>query len=173
MLIRHNHDLFDLFHEFDGAFRTYFNEPPVLNATRRMIPAGNQMPQRRDESGEGWFRPAVEAFTKDGNLVVRAELPGVTPENIEVIADGRTLTIRGEKKDERTTGDETTHIREFVSGRFERSFTLPEDVVQNDIKANHVNGVLELTVPLKKAAEPKRIPIQTSDLRAVSSKNAA
>lgn len=173
MLIRHNHDLFDLFHEFDGAFRTYFNEPPVLNTTRRLIPAGHQMQRQRAESGEGWFRPAVEAFTKDGNLVVRAELPGVHPENIEVIADGRTLTIRGEKKDERTAGDETTHIREFVSGRFERSFTLPEDFVQNDIKANHVNGVLELTVPLKKAAEPKRIAVQTSDLRGVSSKNAA
>lgn len=171
-MLRDSHHLFDLFHEFDDAFRTFFNEPPVLSV-RRLGPAGSAALQP-STGGEAWFQPAVEAFTRDGSLVVKAELPGVSPEEIEVIADGRTLTIRGEKKDQRETQEGRTFIREVRSGRFERSFTLPEDVAQSDIKANHTNGVLELTVPMKKAVEPKRIAIQSGERGAAKSgRNAA
>ena len=153
-MLRNRH-LFDVFHDLDDTFRTFFNETPVVSV-RRLAPAENT-------PGAIWFRPAVEAYARDGSLVVKAELPGVSPESMEVIVDGRTLTIRGEKKDERSSQEGRTYIREVVSGRFERSFTLPEDVAQSDIKASHANGVLELTIPLKAAAEPRRIAVQSGD----------
>lgn len=172
-MLRDSHHLFDLLNDFDDAFRSFFNEPgfsqPRFLGTG-LIPSGVNAPQRYSASREGWFRPSVEAFTRDGNLVVRAELPGVNSENIEVIAEGRTLTIRGEKKAEHTTEEGRAHIREVMNGRFERTLTLPEDVSQSDIRANHNNGVLELTIPLRQAVEPKRIPIQSSDRKAVGAR---
>jgi HSP20 family protein len=137
-------DLFDLFNQFDDHLG-FFALP------WRTAVSGN-----RDR-----LRPAMEAYTKDGHLVLRAELPGVDPEDLDIaLTEGR-LTIRGEKKQERVSDEGELHFREIAHGRFERSFELPGDVDPQEIKASHADGILEVTVPFKDAPGARTIPIET------------
>ncbi len=163
------HDLFDLFSEFDDAFRSFFADP--WGSGRRMLTPG--APGDRPAVRAAAFRPAMEAITRDGNLVLRAELPGVDPSDVEVTLTGNTLVIRGEKKQDLSREDGAFVLREIARGTFERSFTLPEEAVDGDITANHVNGVLEVTIPMKNLPASKRIPVGTGGRKTISSRNAA
>lgn len=104
--------------------------------------------------------PAIDCFTRDDKLVMRAELPGVNPDDVEVNLTGNRLTIRGEKKAESKTEKEHVLIREISHGRFERSFSLPEGIRPEDIKADFSNGVLELSMPAEKVQASRKIPIE-------------
>jgi HSP20 family protein len=100
----------------------------------------------------GTFWPRVETSVGDGEYIVRAELPGFGPDNIEVNQAGDTLTIRGELK---TEGEgEASHRR------FSRSFTLPEGVEPDKVKATLAHGVLELRMPASPKLVGKRVPIE-------------
>lgn len=114
--------------------------------------------------------PAVDVLTRDSDLVVRAELPGIDPEkdvDVEVV-DGR-LRIRGERREEQRS-DRDQYVRvESVFGAFERTIPLPERVNADDISATYENGILEVVIP--KAAEVgagKRIPILTAARNALT-----
>jgi HSP20 family protein len=103
--------------------------------------------------------PAIKSFVKDGQLVVRVDLPGVDPKAIDVSVAGDTLTIRASREqhnDERKQGYE---LREVTYGGFERSIVLPEGVKSDQIKANYRNGVLELTMPAPQSTG-RRIPVE-------------
>jgi HSP20 family protein len=106
--------------------------------------------------------PAVDVFSRNGDLVVKAELPGVHPErDIDIEVREQTLTIRGERRMEERVERGNYYRMEASYGRFQRSVPLPEGVKPDDIKASYENGVLEVVVP--KAAEmraPQRIPIE-------------
>jgi HSP20 family protein len=104
--------------------------------------------------------PSVESFVDDGKLVVRADLPGIDPKDVEITVAGDQLTIRGkrERREEQKRGD-FIH-REVSYGSFERTIKLPEGVKPDDIKASYNNGVLELTAPLPKEAQTRKVPIQ-------------
>ena len=115
--------------------------------------------------GEGPFggpfasvNPALETFRRDGAIVVRADLPGMEPKEIDVsVEDGR-LTIRGERKhvDE---GPENASYREVSYGSFERTVLLPKGVDVDALKASYENGVLEIKVPVSEDQVPKKIPV--------------
>jgi HSP20 family protein len=102
----------------------------------------------------------VEDFVKDGNYVVRAELPGMDPEkDVEVTIANSILTIKAERRDEETG----KHHSEFHYGTFSRSVTLPAGADENHVDAVYGHGILEVTVKLaeKEAAESsRRIPIR-------------
>jgi HSP20 family protein len=114
-----------------------------------------------DDRFEENFVPAIESFVKDGNLVVRADVPGLEPKDIEVSVLGNVLTIKGERKSEKEVKKEEYLRREVSYGSFERRTTLPEGTASEQVKAAFKNGVLEITLPLAKAAVARKVAIET------------
>lgn len=102
----------------------------------------------------------VDMFQQDGNLVVKAPLPGVKPEDIEVTVVGDTLTIKGETKAETEVKEENVIRRERRFGAFTRSVSLPTPVDTSKANATFENGVLTLTLPVAEEAKPKAIKVQ-------------
>ncbi len=100
----------------------------------------------------GWT-PAVEVFDKGDRLVVKAEIPGMKEEDIDVSVEDNTLTLRGERKAETEVNEEDYYCCERSYGTFFRSMPLPSKVDAEKIEANYEDGVLEVTLP--KAAEVK------------------
>ncbi len=109
------------------------------------------------------WAPAVDVINRDGNLVVRAEIPGVRPEEVDVTIHDRVLTISGERKVEQEEERGGYLVRERRYGSFRRSMQLPEGVDESNIKARFQDGVLEVTLEGAAAVrEPKRIQIEGS-----------
>lgn len=111
------------------------------------------------EEGERIFAPVVDVYETDQELVVKAELPGVKKENVEVSIRDNALHIRGEKKEEKEEKTETYHRVERVYGRFERVIPLPTDVKVESAKAEFKDGVLEIRIPKAEGAKEKKIEI--------------
>lgn len=111
--------------------------------------------------GGRWMVPTVDTFIKGETFHVKAELPGVSKDDIDVSVDGNIVTLKGERKEEHETKDKDYHLRESRSGSFIRRLTLPEGAKTDDIHASYDNGVLEITVPLdKKTISGRKIMIE-------------
>jgi HSP20 family protein len=104
--------------------------------------------------GMGEWRPAVDIAETDDAVVVKAELPGLDPKEVEVSLSGDVLTIKGQKKEEKEEKTKSFHRVERSYGSFTRSVRLPAAVVADKVEANFKNGIL--TVDLPKAEEAKR-----------------
>jgi HSP20 family protein len=101
--------------------------------------------------------------TRDSDLVIRAELPGVKQEDVDITLENNVLTISGERKAEQEEERGGYHVRERRYGSFSRSLALPEGLDESKIHARYDNGVLEVTVEGAAAVqEPKRIQIEGS-----------
>ncbi len=107
---------------------------------------------------EGWF-PAVDVFEDKDNLLVKAELPGLKKEDIQISLDNGNLTLSGERKQEEKHQDADVYRSERWVGRFHRSVSLPCRVDAEKIKATYNDGVLTVTLPKAEDAKPKQIPI--------------
>jgi HSP20 family protein len=107
----------------------------------------------------GWT-PSVEMYEKDDKLVVRAELPGMKKEEIDISVLGDTLTIKGERKAESEVKDEDYYRCEMCYGKFSRSVALPAAVEARKVEASYENGILEVTVPKAEEAKPKKVEIK-------------
>ncbi|MEN3039908.1 MAG: Hsp20/alpha crystallin family protein, partial [Candidatus Kryptonium sp.] len=103
--------------------------------------------------------PAVDVYETDRELVVKAELPGVKKENVEVSIRDNSLHIRGEKREEKEEKTETYHRVERFYGKFERVIPLPADVKIEEAKAEFKDGVLEVRVPKAETAKERKIEI--------------
>jgi HSP20 family protein len=110
----------------------------------------------------GSWAPAVDIYEHDGNIVLKAELPGVDPKDVDVRVENNTLTLRGERKHDQEVKRENYHRVERSYGSFTRSFTLPNVVDTNNIKAEYKDGVLRMTLPTREEAKPKQISISVS-----------
>jgi HSP20 family protein len=110
--------------------------------------------------GETW-KPPVDVIEKDGNLILRIEVPGVDEKGIDLKLEGRVLTIKGERKPENPNGF-TYHQVESHYGTFTRSFTLPDGADGDQIKAAYKNGVLTITILQKPEARSRAISIGTA-----------
>lgn len=110
---------------------------------------------------EAWY-PAVESYMKEGNIVVRAELPGIDPKDVDISVVGNELIIKGEKKTSKEVKGEDYILCEAGYGSFERIITLPEGVKIDKVNATYKNGIVEIMMPCEKAALPKRIPIEVT-----------
>ena len=109
------------------------------------------------------WAPAIDVVTKDSDLVIRAELPGVKQEDVDITLENNVLTVSGERKAEQEEERGGYHVRERRYGSFSRSLALPEGLDESKIHARYDNGVLEVTVEGAAAVqEPKRIQIEGS-----------
>jgi HSP20 family protein len=106
--------------------------------------------------------PQVDVREEAERFVVTADLPGVEGKDIEITADKGVLTIKGQRHSENKSSKDGYESVERATGMFLRRFTLPESVDAEAIKATHVNGVLELSIPKVPAAQPRRIDVQAA-----------
>jgi HSP20 family protein len=113
-------------------------------------------PWRNDQrfADASWL-PTLETFRKDGNLVVRADLPGLTKDDIDIDVDDDVLTISGERSEETRDDRDDYYRSERSYGRFFRAIPLPEGVEADKIEASFKDGVLEVTIPAPKVQTPK------------------
>ena len=113
--------------------------------------------------GMAWT-PVADIKENDGELRVEMELPGLSPEQVEITAENGILTIRGEKKTERKEGEEDRfHLVERSYGSFSRTFQLPQGVDESKILAEFENGVLAVRVPKAALPQPRRIQIGSAN----------
>ncbi len=103
--------------------------------------------------------PAVEVFETDGDVVVRAELPGIDPKNVDIQVHDDTLTIKGEAKADHEDKGRNYYVRELRYGSFVRSLALPSGAQGELAKASYKNGILEIRVPKSERAKPKTVKV--------------
>ncbi|MFW6323985.1 MAG: Hsp20/alpha crystallin family protein [Desulfovibrionales bacterium] len=108
-----------------------------------------------------WSRlsPPVEVTESSDVVKVKAELPGMDPEDISVTVENNTLVIQGEKKEERSEKEENSVMRETRYGSFYRTIPLPSQIKEEKIKASFKKGVLKITLPKHEKAKTKQIEI--------------
>jgi HSP20 family protein len=106
------------------------------------------------------FTPAIESYVKERDLIVRADVPGVDPADIDVSIVGNVLIVKGERKAEQEIRREHYLRREVAYGAFERRMTLPEKIATENVKATCKNGMLEITIPLAKETVATAVPIE-------------
>jgi HSP20 family protein len=114
---------------------------------------------REEGLGTGMWTPAVDIFETAESVVVKAELPGLTREQVGIEVKDGVLTLKGERKVEKEVKEENYHRIERAYGTFQRSFSLPASVDQEKISATLKDGVLEVTLPKKEQAKPKQITV--------------
>ena len=112
-------------------------------------------------SGNNWSIPAVDMYQTDNEVVVKAALPGIKADEVQINVTGEVLTLKGETKQENETKEKAYHIREQRWGAFERSLVLPTEVIADKAKADFENGVLTITLPKAEEVKPKTINIKT------------
>jgi HSP20 family protein len=106
------------------------------------------------------WAPAIESRRDNGNIVVKADLPGIDPKEVAISIVGNELRIEGERKQEEKKEEKDYFYQEVAYGKFARTIALPEGVDADKIKANYKNGVLEITVPAPKQLESKKVQIE-------------
>jgi HSP20 family protein len=107
------------------------------------------------------FAPAADLRREGDKWMLSMALPGVSPDKVDIDVVGRTLRIRGE----RLANDKATSepiLGEIVYGRFEREFSLPEDIDAEHVEATYRHGMLELVLPLSEAAKPRRVEVKAT-----------
>jgi len=122
-----------------------------------------------DDAGRGWrhdepastttWSPSVDIYETEGDIVVKAELPGIDRKDITLNLEKNVLTIRGERKFEKEAKDDNYHRIERSYGAFSRSFSIPATVNEEKISADYKDGVLTISLPKKEQAKPKQIQI--------------
>ena len=111
--------------------------------------------------GDRTWAPPVDIYETDDALVLKAELPGVSKDDVSIEIHQNTLILRGQRKHEAEVKEDRYHRVERAYGTFQRSFVLPTLVDQEHVQASYTDGVLELRLPKSEAAKPKRIAIQS------------
>jgi len=128
-------------------FEEFFNDFPFSNSF---------------QNSRETYSPAVDILEKDGDLILRAELPGMTEKQIELKVEGNTLTLKGERKMENEDKKSNYHRVESFYGSFMRTFRLPDTVSMDKISADYKNGVLTITLPQKPEVKPREIPVSVN-----------
>ncbi len=116
----------------------------------------------KTELNDATWRPTVDVSETENGFEIRAELPGVSENDLNVSVTDNLLTIKGEKHQEAETDGKNYHRVERRYGSFQRQFTLPREVETDSIKAEYTDGVLTLSIPKAEAAKPTEISITTT-----------
>lgn len=133
-------DLVSLRDDMDRFFETFFGQHP--------------------EDREGFWTPILDIEESNGNIVVKAEIPGMEKDEIKVSVRNNMLSISGERKQESETRDKTFHRIERSYGKFSRTITLPSEVDADKIKAAYKDGVLNIVLPKPESMKPKQIEVE-------------
>ncbi len=128
----------------------------LMNLQRRF------QPLLGSDDAYGAWAPAVDIFEKGDNLVIRAEIPGVDKDDIEVRVENNTLVLSGERRQDKDLEENNVYRLERTYGTFLRSFRLPKTVDASRISAEYRNGVLEITLPKVEEARPRKIDIKVT-----------
>lgn len=120
---------------------------------------------RSEGSGmmSGAWNPSVDIFENKDSIVLEAELPGLSPENVNISIENNVLTLHGERKFEKKNEGDNFHRVERSYGSFTRSFTLPPTVSSENVDAVFENGMLRLTLAKREEAKPRRIEIKATN----------
>lgn len=133
--------------EMEGRFEEFFRRPFSLFG-----PAWFPRPRMR---GMEELSPTVDIFEESNDVVVKAELPGIKKEDIDVKVTGNTITISGEKKKEEKVEKKDYYRMESSYGSFTRVFSLPSEVQTDKVKAQYKDGILEIRIPKTEEAKKK------------------
>jgi len=105
------------------------------------------------------WAPRIDAFDQETELVIRVEIPGVKPDEVDITVEDRTLTISGKRQFEETTKQAGYHRREIFSGEFKRTLVLPEGLNAEEITAKAEDGILKVTIPRRPEVLPRKIKV--------------
>ncbi len=114
----------------------------------------------KEGNGGPLWAPSVDIIDEKDNIRVRADLPGLKKEDVEVAVENDVLTIKGEKKQEKEIKEKDYIRSERYYGAFHRSFTLPAGVDAQKVNASYKDGVLEVTLPKREDAKPKGVKVE-------------
>jgi len=153
MAIMRNDPFRDLFQLQDQLFKTFDS------AVRARGP-------EREQGLTGTWTPLVDVFEDADGVTLKAELPEVEPNEVEISVEDSTLTLRGERKLEQTTVENGYQRLERPYGAFQRSFTLPPTIDAEHISAESKNGVLSIRLPKRAETKPRQIKVQVDASRA-------
>jgi HSP20 family protein len=112
---------------------------------------------------KGQVVPSVDISETDAEIHVAADLPGMDEKDMEVSVTGQTLTIRGQRKQEREETGKTCHVIERAYGSFSRSIQLPAAVKADQVQASYKKGVLKIVLPKKEILQAKRVEIKSEE----------
>jgi len=132
-----------------------------LTALRREMDRLFEHVLGREPSPLGEAAPAIAVAETPAAVIVKAQVPGVSKEHLQVNVTDTTLTLKGEVQEDQTTEDTTYHHREFHARAFARTITLPTTVQAEHATAQLKDGVLEVTIPKREETKAKDVPIQT------------
>lgn len=146
-------DLFDFRRDFDQIFNRMLSGSPLTGENQ-----ANQV--------SGFFAPAVESYVDKDNKTYhcRVSLPGIDPKDVQIHAQGNTLTLRGERKITHQAKNLDYGQNEIWYGAFERTLPLPEGVNVDKVNAEYRDGLLEITAPIAASALPRRIEIKSTPM---------
>jgi len=119
---------------------------------------GQEEPTQR-----GAWSPAVDVYEADREIVLKADLPGLKREDIELTFENQTLTLRGERRREDGVTDQQYQRVERMYGPFSRSFTLPSAVDAGAVRADYREGVLTVRLPLREETRPRQIQVAVAE----------
>jgi len=126
----------------------------LFNETRAL------QPERGEDFCKGSWSPPVDIYENGPDIVLKAEIPGISQDEIEIKIEDDTLVLKGERKFRKKTDDENYYRIERSYGTFVRSFTLPNSVDQEGVKATYEAGVLKIVMPKKEDKKPKSIRVK-------------
>ena len=129
---------------------------------------GDVVGRSGEESNLTPWAPSVDIYETENELVVKADLPDVNPQDLDIRVENNILTIRGERKFETKVNEENYLRIERAYGSFSRSFSLANSVKSEAIKADYQNGVLTLSLPKREEAKPKQIKVNVGTQHAMA-----
>ncbi len=144
-LIRWNprREMFSVRHRMNRLMDDYFMPSPYF----------------RQENNPCDWNPSVDIYHEDNSIVLKAELPGVEKDHIHIDVKDRVLTLKGERSTDKEVKEDNYYRRERSFGKFERRFSLPDNVAADDINADFKDGILRIEIPKPAKEEPKQITV--------------
>lgn len=133
-------ELVTLRDEMDRIFESFFGDYPVMR--------------------EGFWAPVIDISENNGNIEVKAEIPGMKKDDIKISVRDNMLSITGERKQENETKDKKFHRIERFYGKFSRNIRLPADVDADKVKATYKDGILNITLPKPESMKKKEIEVE-------------
>jgi HSP20 family protein len=144
-----------------ARFDPYREFATLQDRTNRLF--GDVYLRDEDVARRGSWVPAVDIYETDGHdLIIKAELPDMTREDIEVTVENNTLTLKGERKMPAEVKEEQFRRVERAYGAFSRSFTLPNTVDAGKVSAEYKHGVLSVKLPFREEAKPRTINVEVA-----------
>ena len=139
----------------------------LQDEVNRLFNTGVSRSGNGEDIVRGAWSPSVDIFENQDKIVLEAELAGMKPEEVDISIENNVITLKGERKFEKTEDKDNYHRVERSYGSFVRSFTLPRTVVSDEAEASFDNGVLSITLPKREEAKARKIEIKGVEAKPV------